>query len=133
MTRVDRQEWDKWLMDCRTGLLWYGLILDVHDYYIKTMGWWISYWYRFSIDRWDLTYSRWGCIVRNQCRDLLLVLIHVIESYWKILSDRNTCIVPLFYRLHKNIIHIVIITSLILLLSPYRPSNQNNIDINLYK
>ena len=43
---------------------------------------------------------------------------HVIESYWKILSDRNTCIIPLFYRLHGNIVHIVIVTSLILLLSP---------------
>ena len=39
----------------------------------------------------------------------------------KILSDRNICIVPLFYHLYGNIIHIVIVTSLILLLSPYRP------------
>jgi len=30
----------------------------------------------------------------------------------KILSDRNTCIVPLLYRLYGNIVHIVIIISL---------------------
>ena len=58
--------------------------------------------------------------------ELVIVLLHVIESYWKILSDRNTFIVSLFYRLHGNIIHIVIITSLIL----YRPNNQNNMDID---
>jgi len=28
----------------------------------------------------------------------------------KILSDRNTCIVPLFYRLHGDVVHIVIVT-----------------------
>jgi len=47
------------------------------------------------------------------------MLLKVTE---KILSDRNTCIVPLFYRLHGKIVHIVIDTSLILLLSSYRPS-----------
>jgi len=50
----------------------------------------------------------------------------------KILSDRNTFIVILFYRLHGIIVHIVIVT-LILLLSPYRPSNRNDMDINCYK
>jgi len=34
----------------------------------------------------------------------------------KILSERNICIVLLFYHLHGNIVHIVSITSLILLL-----------------
>ena len=48
------------------------------------------------------------------------MLLKVTE---KILLDRNTFIVLLFYRLHGNIINIVIVT-LILLLSPYRPSNQ---------
>ena len=51
----------------------------------------------------------------------------------KILSDRNTCIVSLFYSLNSNIVLIVIVTSLILLLSPYRPSNRNKMDINCYK
>jgi len=51
----------------------------------------------------------------------------------KILSDRNTFIVSWFYCLHGNIVHIVIVTSLILLLSPYRPSNRNNMDIDYYK
>jgi len=46
----------------------------------------------------------------------------------KILSDRNTLIVSLFYRLHGDIVHIVIDTSLILLLPLYRPSNRNNMD-----
>jgi len=50
----------------------------------------------------------------------------------KILSDRNTFIVILFYRLHGIIVHIVIVT-LILLLSPYRPSNQNNMDTDCYE
>jgi len=49
------------------------------------------------------------------------------------LSDRNICIVPLFYRLYGNIVHIVIITSLILLLSLYHPSNRNNMDIDYSK
>jgi len=51
----------------------------------------------------------------------------------KILSDRNICIVLLFYHLHGNIAHIVIITSLILLLSLYHLSNQNNMDIDCFK
>jgi len=38
----------------------------------------------------------------------------------------------LFYRLHGNIVHIVIVT-LILLLSPYRPSNRHNMDIDCSK
>jgi len=49
----------------------------------------------------------------------------------KILLDRNTFIVILFYRLHGNIVHIAIVT-LILLLLLYRPSNQNNMDIDCY-
>ena len=45
-----------------------------------------------------------------------------IEQYLNsLLSDRNTCIVISFYRLHGNIVHIVIVTSLILLLSLYCP------------
>jgi len=51
----------------------------------------------------------------------------------KILSNRNICIAPLFYCLHGNIVHIVVVTSLILLLSPYHPSNRNSIDIDCYK
>jgi len=51
----------------------------------------------------------------------------------KILSDHNTCIILLFYRLHGNIVYIVIVTSLILLLSPYHPSNRNNMDIDCSK
>ena len=27
--------------------------------------------------------SRWDSIVQDQCLDLLLILIHVIESYWE--------------------------------------------------
>jgi len=34
------------------------------------------------------------------------MLLKVTE---KILSDHNTCIVPLFYRLHGDIVHIVIV------------------------
>jgi len=55
------------------------------------------------------------------------MLLKVTE---KILSERNTCIVSLFYHLHGNIVHIIIVTSLILLLSPYHLSNQNDIDID---
>ena len=41
---------------------------------------------------------------------LVIVLIYVIEITEKILSERNTCIVSLFYHLHDYIVHIVIIT-----------------------
>jgi len=51
----------------------------------------------------------------------------------KVLSDRNTCIVSLFYRLYGNTVHIIIVTSLILLLLSYHPRNWNNMDIDYYK
>jgi len=53
----------------------------------------------------------------------------LLKVIGKILSDRNTCIVLLFYRLHDNIVHIVIVTSLILLLSPYCSSDRYNMNI----
>jgi len=37
-----------------TGLPWHRLVFDVYDDCIETMGWWISYWYHFSTDGWDL-------------------------------------------------------------------------------
>jgi len=55
------------------------------------------------------------------------MLLKVTE---KILSDHNKCIISLFYRLHDNCVHILIVASLILLLSLYRSSNRNNIDID---
>jgi len=58
------------------------------------------------------------------------MLLKVTE---KILSDPNICIVLLFYRVQDNIVHIAIITSLILLLSPHRPNNRNNMDIDYFK
>jgi len=64
---------------------------------------------------------------------LLLYWFMLLKVTGKILSDRNICIVPLFYRLYGNIIHIVIVTLLILLLSLYRPNNQNNMDIDWSK
>jgi len=39
-----------------------------------------------------------------------IVILHVTEITEKILSDRNTCIVPLFYHLDSYIVHIVIVT-----------------------
>jgi len=63
---------------------------------------------------------------------LLLYKSVLLKVTGKILSDRNTFIVPLFYRLHDNIVHIVIVT-LILLLLLYRPSNWNNMEIDYYK
>jgi len=50
--------------------------------------------------------SKWDCIVRNQC------LKSLVSHYYsgKILLNYNACIVPLFYRLHSYIIHIVIVT-----------------------
>jgi len=41
-----------------------------------------------------------------------IVLIHVTKITRKILSDRNICIVLLFYRLHGDIVHIVIVTTI---------------------
>jgi len=40
----------------------------------------------------------------------ITVLFHVTENIKKILSDHNTYIVSLFYRLHDYIVHIVIVT-----------------------
>jgi len=54
---------------------------------------------------------------------IVFMLLKVTE---KILSDRNTCIVPLFYYLYDNIFHIIIVTSLILIFL------NNNIKDNLY-
>ena len=52
---------------------------------------------------------------------LLLYWFMLLKVTGKILSDRNICIIPLFYRIYGNIVHIVIVTSLILLLSPIIP------------
>ena len=65
--------------------------------------------------------------------DMLLVLIHVTEIIKKILPDRNTCNVPLFYRLHSDIVLLLLFPSFTLFLSSYHPSNQNNMDINWSK
>ena len=62
-----------------------------------------------------------------------VIVFMLLKVIGKILSGRNTFIVPLFYRLHGNIVHIVIATSSILLLSPNRSSNRNNMDIDCYK
>jgi len=72
-------------------------------------------------------------IVYWQYSDLLLYYFMLSKVTGKILSDGNTYIVPLFYRLHGNIAYIVIVTSLILLLSSYHPSNRNNMDNDYYK
>ena len=61
---------------------------------------------------------------------IVFMLLKVIE---KILSDRNTYIVLLSYRLYGNIVHIIIITSLILLLSSYHSSNRNDMNIDWSK
>ena len=63
----------------------------------------------------------------------LVIAFMLLKVIGKILSDRNIYIVLLSYRLHGNIVHIVIVTLLILLLSPYHPSNQNNMDIDFYR
>ena len=69
----------------------------------------------------------------EQYLDSLLYRFMLLKVTEKILSDCNTCIVALFYCLYSNIVHIVIVIPLILLLSPYRPSNRNNMDIDCYK
>jgi len=48
----------------------------------ETMSWWISYWYHFSTDEWDLTDSRCDCIVRDQCLDRYCNY-YGTESYWE--------------------------------------------------
>jgi len=53
---------------------------------------------------------------------LLLYKSTLLKVTGKILLDRNTFIVILFYRLYGNTVHIVIVI-LILLLLLYRPSN----------
>ena len=63
---------------------------------------------------------------------LLLYKSMLLKVTGKILSDRNTFIVILFYRLHGIIVHIVIVT-LILLLLLFHPSNWHDMDIDCYK
>jgi len=58
------------------------------------------------------------------------MLLKVTE---KILSDCNTCIISFFYHLHDNIVHIDIVALFLLLLSLYRLSNRNNMDIDCSK
>jgi len=40
----------------------------------------------------------------------VICVFHITEVTGKILSNRNTCIVLLFYRLHGDIVLIVIVT-----------------------
>jgi len=48
----------------------------------------------------------------------------------KIFQTVTHVLFHLFYRLNGYIIHIVIVTSLTLLLSPYYPSNRDNMNID---
>ena len=63
----------------------------------------------------------------------LAIIFMLLKVTGKRLFDRNTFIILLLYRLHGNIIHIVIVTLLILLLSLYRLNNRNNMDIDCSK
>ena len=44
--------------------------------------------------------SRWHCIVRNQCLDVLLVLFHITKVIGKVLLDSNTIYNPIVHRIH---------------------------------
>ena len=50
-----------------------------------------------------------------------VILFHVTDITEKILSDRNTCIVPLFYCFTVILFTLLLLLLLTLLLSPYRP------------
>jgi len=65
--------------------------------------------------------------------EFVIVLIHIIQSYWKNIVRSKHIYYSIVYHLHGDIVLIVIITSLILLLSPYHPSNQNNMDTDWSK
>ena len=115
-----------WIDTWRSGWLW------------RLSSWWLL---RLWVDKSAIVICSTGIwdIDRFQMR-LAIEYYLVLLLYWfmllkvtgKILSDRNIYIVLLFYRLHGNIVHIVIVT-LILLLLLYRPSNWNNMEIDCYK
>jgi len=110
-----------------TRLLWHRLILDDC---IGIIGWWISY-YCILVQMDEILISSDETI--HWAVSGLAIVFILLKVTEKILSDCNTCIVLLFHHLYSNIVHIVIVTSLILLLSPYRPSNRNNMDIDCFK
>ena len=60
-------------------------------------------------------------MVRKHLFRPVIVLFHVTDITEKILSDRNTCIVPLFYRYTVILFSLLLLIALTLLLSTYRP------------
>jgi len=77
-------------------ILWHRVILDVHDDCIETISWWISYYCILVQMDEMLISSKWDCLLSSI--QFYIVLIHVIESYWENIPDRNTCIVLLYTR-----------------------------------
>jgi len=69
-------------------------------------------------------------MVRKHLFRPVIVLFHVTDITEKILSDRNTCIVPLLYCLHGYIVHIVIITIIDIATVTISSRNRNNMDID---
>jgi len=73
--------------------------------------WWSRWLLRLWVDG-IMTYSRWDCLLSS-----IRACYCINSCYRKLLgklTDRNICIVLLFYHLHGNIVHIVIVTLLIL-------------------
>ena len=71
---------------------------------------WLIDRYYCTLVQMDMRY--WSVLDETICWTIsrLVIVFRLLKVSGKILSDRNTCIVPLFYRLHGNIVHIVIVT-----------------------
>ena len=50
-----------------------------------------------------------GRLYKDRLIHVMSIAIHVTKIMGKILSNRNTCIILLFYRLHGDIVLIVIV------------------------
>ena len=113
-----------------TRILRHGLILDVHDDCIETIGWWITY-YCILVQMDDI--DQFYMSLSIEYYPILLLY----SCYWKLLG--KYCQIVTHVLFHCSTIYTVIsftlllLPSLTLLLSPYRLCNRNNMDIDWFK
>ena len=127
------------------GLVVYGivysdtdLVFDVHDDYIETISWWISYCCILMHMDEILIDSRWDCIVRNQASGMLMKITE------KVLLDCNTVYNFTVYRIYGYcycLLSLLLFTAytitvyfyIVLLLSLYHSCNLDNMNIDWNK
>ena len=117
-----------------TGFSWPTLVFEVNDDCIMIVSWWIHYcYYPVWVDEMLISYI-WDCILTRWCRTVT-VLFHVTESYWESIIRTVTIMYSsIVYRIHSYCYYLlswllfivymitVIVTVLLLLLSPHRSS-----------